>query len=340
MIKEIMKQLRERFLRFFKNADHEDDYYYEEGENLKGFKTGIVIGVSVAALLLVIGLVSTISRNASIASAEAQRKEQRLSKVETVRETRSDEEKESLQAAFEEELGNTAESAISTVRNSKVFSVAVKGASHVVDFGKRIWRGDYLNGYPVPEDSYAIETPEGFELARVKRVVDGDTLLVDIIGCNNPKSDLYTMSDEELKNLSPYIRLLNINTQESVAPEAYLQRTGKENTEFGKYSSDYVKGILKEGDIIFLSPDPGEFSEDKDRYGRYLRLVWHDVDSVDKLDPLNEDFVTECTLNALLLSEGIAEEIAVGGNISYEELFRKLQSTAMQNTKGLWNISD
>ena len=82
--------------------------------------------------------------------------------------------------------------------------------------------------------------------AEVVRVVDGDTVVVKIDG-----------SDFKL-------RLIGVDTPESVASKEYLDRTGKENTESGKTASEYTKSLLPEGTIVYLEKDVS----DTDRYGR------------------------------------------------------------------------
>ena len=83
----------------------------------------------------------------------------------------------------------------------------------------------------------------------VVRVVDGDTVIVDIDG-------------EETR-----VRLIGIDTPESVADEAV-----KENTEEGKEASAYTTTLLEEN-TVFLEYD----QELTDEYGRTLCYVYlHD----------------------------------------------------------------
>lgn len=120
-----------------------------------------------------------------------------------------------------------------------------------------------------------------FVSARIVRVVDGDTIIVEI-------------DNEEKK-----VRLIGVDTPESVASKEYLERTGKENTEAGKTASEYTKSLLKEGQTVYLQKD----TSDTDRYGRLLRFVWLEV-------PMDKDSVTEIAtkmLNGVLLKNGYAE---------------------------------
>lgn len=120
-----------------------------------------------------------------------------------------------------------------------------------------------------------------FVSARVVRVVDGDTIVVEIDG-------------QEEK-----VRLIGIDTPESVASQEYLDKTGKENTEAGKTASEYTKSLLTEGQTVYLEKD----TSDTDRYGRLLRYVWIFV-------PNNKDDLTEIAtkmLNGILIKDGYAE---------------------------------
>ena len=83
----------------------------------------------------------------------------------------------------------------------------------------------------------------------VVRVVDGDTIIVDIDGQDTR------------------VRLIGIDTPESVADESV-----KENTEEGKEASEYTTNLL-EGNTVYLEFD----QEILDEYGRTLCYVYlHD----------------------------------------------------------------
>ena len=86
-----------------------------------------------------------------------------------------------------------------------------------------------------------------FQKATLVRVVDGDTIVVEIDG-------------EEYK-----VRLIGIDTPESVASEEYLEKTGKENSQAGKDASAFTKEILKNTTTVYLEKDISE----TDKYGRY-----------------------------------------------------------------------
>ncbi|MCM1231565.1 MAG: thermonuclease family protein [Ruminococcus flavefaciens] len=128
------------------------------------------------------------------------------------------------------------------------------------------------------------------------RVVDGDTYVIDTGG-------------EEKK-----IRLIGVDTPESVAPADYR----KENTAEGKEISDIVKDKIAEGDILYIEYDVQE----TDRYGRTLAYLY---------------FPDGMMIQEWLLSNGYANVVTYQPNVKYSEHFSELAHTAMENNIGLWN---
>lgn len=138
-----------------------------------------------------------------------------------------------------------------------------------------------------------------FQAAHLERVVDGDTIVVDIDG-------------ESYK-----VRLIGINTPESVASEEYLERTGKENTEAGKAASEYTKAVLENVDTVFLQMDVS----DTDRYDRLLRYVW-----VELPNDCNDKYEIETKmLNAMLVKDGIADVEIYEPDDLYAETFKQIE---------------
>lgn len=118
--------------------------------------------------------------------------------------------------------------------------------------------------------------------------VDGDTIAVEY-------------SSEEVR-----VRLIGINTPESVAPDDYLEETGKENTEEGKVASDFLKEYLADTTYVYL-----EFDETlNDEYGRLLAYVW--------VSGTGKDVETQM-LNGIMLTKGYAELMIIPPNTKYEE---------------------
>lgn len=126
---------------------------------------------------------------------------------------------------------------------------------------------------------------------KVKRVVDGDTFVIN-----------YNGKDEK-------VRLIGVDTPESVKPNSPVEHYGKEASNFTKklINNQYVK---LEFDV-----------QQRDKYGRLLAYVY-----------LKDNRM----LNKILLEEGYACIMTIPPNVKYADEFLKLQKTARENKKGLW----
>jgi len=134
----------------------------------------------------------------------------------------------------------------------------------------------------------------------VVRVVDGDTYYVN-------------MNGQDVK-----VRLIGVDTPESVAPQSYTDATGKENTEVGEYISEIMKDVIKEGDTLLLEFDVDMY----DKYDRVLAYAYFDDGE------MVQDF---------LLSNGLAQVITIQPNVKYSVHFITAQQTAIENGIGIWN---
>lgn len=152
--------------------------------------------------------------------------------------------------------------------------------------------------YEIRDVAKEIETigGVGFTEATLVRVVDGDTLVVSI-------------DDNDYK-----VRLIGINTPESVAPESY--RT--ENTKEGREASEFVKSMLSDVETVYLQTDVSN----TDRYDRLLRYVWLELPD----NPYDIEEVATKMLNGMLVVEQIAEPVEYPPDTAYAELFEELQS--------------
>ncbi len=125
---------------------------------------------------------------------------------------------------------------------------------------------------------------------KVVRIVDGDTLKVELNG------------KEET------VRLIGVDTPETVHPTKGVEPYGKE-------ASDYTK-LRLEGQEVKLEFDVQE----RDQYGRTLVYVW---------------FGSEM-FNKTLLIEGYAQIATFPPNVRYVEDFKKLQEQSREAKKGMW----
>lgn len=141
------------------------------------------------------------------------------------------------------------------------------------------------------------EDIDTFIEAKLSRVVDGDTIVVEI-------------NQEEYK-----VRLIGIDTPESVAGQEYLDRTGKENSQAGIDASEYTKNILANIDTVYLEKDVS----DTDRYDRLLRYVW-----IEKPNEINIDTISTQMLNGILLKDGIAQIATYQPDVKYVDIFKEI----------------
>lgn len=143
----------------------------------------------------------------------------------------------------------------------------------------------------------------GMYYVRVVRVIDGDTIEVAFSETRKEK-----------------VRLIGVDTPETVHPKKAVQRYGKE-------ASDYTKKELADKKV-WLQLDV----QVRDKYQRLLGYVWmekpNDVDS--------EDEIRAKMFNAGLLLEGYAQTMTIQPNSKYSDLFVKLQSEAREGKNGLW----
>lgn len=134
----------------------------------------------------------------------------------------------------------------------------------------------------------------GDKMFEVVRVIDGDTIVV-------------SQNDIEFK-----VRLIGIDTPETVDPRKIVQC-------FGKEASDKTKQILINQNVR-LEADPSQ--QNKDKYGRLLRFV----------------FLPDGTnVNKMLIEEGYAHEYTYDIPYKYQQEFIEAQRDARNAEKGLWN---
>lgn len=135
-----------------------------------------------------------------------------------------------------------------------------------------------------------IQEPLG-KLYQVVRVVDGDTIIVNID------------TKEER------VRLIGVNTPESVKPDTPVQKYGIE-------ASNFTKSLLKNKKVN-LEFDAGK----RDKYSRLLAYVYLPDGRM---------------VNKILLEEGYAQVMTVPPNVKYQKEFLELQRKARKQEKGLW----
>jgi micrococcal nuclease len=135
------------------------------------------------------------------------------------------------------------------------------------------------------------DPPEDAVMAKVQRVSDGDTFVATVQGRRER------------------VRVIGVDTPESVAPNRPVEPFGEEASDFAKHYLD--------GETVWLAGD----AEPRDRYGRMLAYVW----------------LRDGTFwNALLVAEGYAQQLTIPPNVTYAGLFRRLVAEARRDDRGLW----
>lgn len=131
------------------------------------------------------------------------------------------------------------------------------------------------------------------KLLNVVKVVDGDTI------------------DVSLDGKTERIRLIGINTPETVDPRKPVEC-------FGKEASDKAKALLS-GKKVYLEADA--ISGERDKYNRLLRFV----------------FLEDGTsFNLQMIKEGYAYEYTYDVPYKYQAEFKEAQKEAETNKAGLW----
>ncbi len=131
--------------------------------------------------------------------------------------------------------------------------------------------------------------PAGVDVV-VKKVVDGDTL--EVTGGER-------------------VRLIGIDTPESVTPDRPVGC-------FGKEASRFTATVVPPGTQVRLVGD----AEQRDRFGRLLAYVYRRADGL---------FV-----NAELLRRGYAQLLTIPPNIAHTDDFAALARQAREGSQGLW----
>ena len=126
------------------------------------------------------------------------------------------------------------------------------------------------------------------EKHKVTRVVDGDTFVIE----NKEK-----------------VRLIGVDTPETVKPNTAVQYYGKE-------ASDFSKKLLA-GNYVYLEKD----ISNTDKYGRLLRYIYLEDGTF---------------FNELIIKEGYAKVSTYPPDVKYVDVFIQAERFARENNKGLW----
>ncbi len=145
------------------------------------------------------------------------------------------------------------------------------------------------------EDVQGAQTKEGKgEEATVVHVTDGDTISV--------------LTDGRIEK----VRIIGIDTPETVDPRKPVQC-------FGKEASNYAKDKLT-GRKVQLETDPSQ--QDRDKYHRLLRFVWLENGTLD--------------FGRMIIENGYAHEYTYFVPYKYQVEYKQAEREARGNKLGLW----
>ena len=149
------------------------------------------------------------------------------------------------------------------------------------------------------------------DIFRVSKVVDGDTIVVESMS-----------RDSQQKTI---IRLIGMNTPETVDPRRKVEC-------FGKEASDKAKEILL-GKTVRLEYD--DTQDTLDKYGRRLAYVFVQDESSVAKQVSNTD--SEIFFNAYMIEQGYAYEYTYSKPYKYQKDFKDAQKRAEAERRGLWS---
>lgn len=147
----------------------------------------------------------------------------------------------------------------------------------------------------IPLRQTQTEAENHYQKAEVVRVVDGDTLVVEIDG-------------EQVK-----VRLIGVDCEESTKEDERL------NTEKGRAEAAYAASLLSRGTVVYLQKDQSE----TDVYGRLLRYVWLELPE----NPWDVKEVGQKMLNGILIEKMHTRVMEYPPDVRYSELFRELEES-------------
>lgn len=152
--------------------------------------------------------------------------------------------------------------------------------------------------------------PNTVYMARIKRVVDGDTAVI-----------VFMINDGKIYK-EERVRFIGVNTPETVHPSKPVEYYGKE-------ASNFTKENLTDRVVWFQSD-----VNPRDMYQRLLGYIWTEEPSEKDLD--DEKAIREKMFNAKLLLGGYGQVMTIQPNVRYADIFLKFQREARDNDRGLW----
>lgn len=161
---------------------------------------------------------------------------------------------------------------------------------------------NFIDDFDISKDFSTNKEEDSFLKAKVTKVIDGDTIKVDIDG------KIYK------------VRFIGINCPEIGENEEFF---GKEAYEFSKEKLDDRE--------IFLQKDVSE----TDKYGRLLRYVW--LEKPKDLNNPSKDEIRDFSINGILVREGYAKANYYPPDTSYTKFLKEIEKQAKKENLSMWN---
>ena len=146
------------------------------------------------------------------------------------------------------------------------------------------------------------EIPEGSEEASVERVVDGDTMKLNLKKSN----EVITL------------RLLLVDTPESV-------KQGVDPQAYAIEASNFAKEVLQVNDTVYIEYDSGSKT---DRYGRHLGYLWY----------YSKENNSWQMFNKTIIEKGFARVWYIYSQKKYLDTLNEAQDKAKNSKLNIWSV--
>lgn len=164
---------------------------------------------------------------------------------------------------------------------------------------------NFIDDFDISKDFSTNKEEDSFQKAKVTKVIDGDTIKVDIDG------EIYK------------VRFIGINCPE----------IGENEEFFGKEAKEFTKEKLY-GREIFLQKDVSE----TDKYGRLLRYVW--LEKPKDLNNPSKYEIRDSSINGILVREGFAKANYYPPDTSYTKFLKEIEKQAKKENLSMWNENE
>lgn len=161
-----------------------------------------------------------------------------------------------------------------------------------------------------------------YPYARVIRVIDGDTVVIQSSDMPKEITHIHNLDPDKIT-----VRLIGMNTPETVDPRRPVQCFGKE--------ASYEATRLLQDQIIRIETDDSQDMVDK--YNRLLAYIF--IEPKNNSPEKQFENIThenELFFNSYMIREGFAYEYTYSHQYRYQKQFKEEEKFAKDNENGLW----